>query len=138
MGASPIFTAAVRLGAVKTVASADTSFGASAPTNKATLITAASTGTKVEHIRVVQVLTTTTSGTVNLFITDGTTYYLLEAVHYDAHTISTTATQGPVDLYYEDLVLPSASWSIAVTNTVAAGTGTTAATHSLVCFAGDF
>lgn len=137
MGASPIFTAAVRVGAVKTVASADTSFGQSAPTNKATLIAAASTGTKVEHIRVVQVLTTTTSGTVNLFVTDGTAYYLLEAIHYDAHTISTVATQGPVDLYYEDLVLPN-TWLIVVTNTVAAGTGTTAATHSLLAFAGDF
>lgn len=138
MGASPIFTATVRVGATKTVAAADTSFGASAPTNKATLLVGGASGTKVEHIRLIQVLTTGASGTINLFVTDGTTYYLLEAVHYDAHTISTVATQGPIDLYYEDLILPSASWSIVVTNTVAAGTGSTAATHSLLAFAGDF
>jgi hypothetical protein len=67
---------------------ADTSL--TAPSTVGTLITAGSSGTRIDYINI-QGVATTSSGIINLFIYDGTTYFLWTQVPVVAVTSSTTA-----------------------------------------------
>ena len=67
---------------------ADTSL--TAPSTVGTLITAGSSGTRIDYINI-QGVATTSSGIINLFIYDGTTYFLWNQVPVVAVTSSTTA-----------------------------------------------
>lgn len=135
MSADPIFAATPNAKGVLTNAAADASL--TAPANVATAFTAGLSGSRVEQIRIAQVLTTTAAGIINIFLHDGATYHLFDAVAYPAGTVSTTALVAPSDLYYPNLVLPT-GWTIKVTNTAAVGTGATAATHKVVVLGADF
>jgi hypothetical protein len=68
---------------------ADTSL--TAPTTVGTVLTAGSSGTRIDFIEVMGVATTV-SGIVNLFIYDGTTYHLWQQIPIIPVTVSTTAT----------------------------------------------
>lgn len=67
---------------------ADTSL--TAPTTVGTVLTAGSSGTRIDYIEI-QGVATTTSGLINLFIFDGTNYLLWQQVPVVAITSSTTA-----------------------------------------------
>ena len=67
---------------------ADTSL--TAPTTVSTIVTAGSSGTRIDYIEI-QGVATTVAGLVNLFIHDGTNYILWQQVPVIAVTSSTTA-----------------------------------------------
>ena len=71
-----------------TLTTADTSL--TAPTTVSTILTAGSSGTRIDYIEVIGVATTTAC-LVNLFIYDGTNYILWQQVPIIAVTSSTTA-----------------------------------------------
>lgn len=79
----------------------------------ATLITGASTGTRVREI-VVQARVSTTAGMVRIFLHDGTTFYFFDEVSIAAATVSASVKGSRISVLYDNLVLPSASWSVRV------------------------
>jgi hypothetical protein len=122
MAASPVFAVTPRIGAVS-VATADSSY--TAPTNVGTLITGVSTGTRIAEI-VVKCAATSAAAIVRIFLYDGTTYWLFDEVTIAAATGSSTVQQTRVSTTYSNLILPSASWSVRVTTSVAQATHVTA------------
>ena len=122
MATSPQFAVTPRIGAVS-VATADSSY--TAPTNVGTLITGASTGTRVAEI-VVKNAATSAAAIVRIFLYDGTTYWLFDEVTVAAATGSSTVQQTRVATTYNNLILPSAAWSVRVTTSVAQATHVTA------------
>lgn len=79
----------------------------------ATLITGASTGTRIAEI-VIKARVTTTAGQVRVFLHDGTTFFLFDEVAVAAATPSNSVQSVRVSASYANLVLPNASWSIRV------------------------
>lgn len=74
---------------------ADTSL--TAPTTVGTVFTAGSSGSRIDYIDI-QGVATTTASIVNLFIYDGTTYFLWQQVPVVAVTSSTTAVAFTANL----------------------------------------
>lgn len=110
MATSPSFAVTPRVGAAN-VATANTNRDGTGTV--ATLITGAATGTRVAEI-VVQARVTTTAGMVRLFLYDGTTYRFFDEIAVAAATVSATVKGTRVSALYNNLILPSASWSIVV------------------------
>lgn len=115
MATSPSFAVTPRIGSVS-IATADTSH--TAPTNVGTLITGAATGTRVTEV-VVKGAATSAAAIVRIFLYDGTTYWLFDEVSVTAATVSNTVQSFRASAFYNNLVLPSASWSLRVTTSVA-------------------
>jgi hypothetical protein len=122
MATSPAFAVTPRIGAVS-IATADSSY--TAPTNVGTLITGASTGTRIAEL-VVKCAATSAAAIVRVFLYDGTTYWLFDEITVAAATGSNTVQQTRVSNTYNNLILPSASWSIRVTTSIAQTTHVTA------------
>lgn len=122
MAISPSFAATPRIGNVS-IATAEASY--TAPTNFGTLITGASTGTRIAEV-VVKNAATSAAAVVRLFLHDGTTYYLFDEYTIAAATGSATVQQTRVSTQYNNLILPSSSWSLRVTTSVAQTTHVTA------------
>ncbi len=122
MATSPVFAVAPRIGNVS-IATAESSY--TAPTNVGTLITGASTGTRIAEI-VVKCAATSAAAIVRIFLYDGTTYWLFDEVTVAAATGSATVQQTRVSTTYNNLILPSAAWSVRVTTSVAQATHVTA------------
>jgi hypothetical protein len=122
MAVSPSFAAVPRIGNVS-IATAEASY--TGPTNFGTLITGASTGTRIAEI-VVKNAATSSAAIVRIFLHDGTTYWLFDEVTIAAATGSSTVQQTRVSTSYNNLILPSASWSIRVTTSVSQTTHVTA------------
>ena len=122
MAASPVFAVTPRMTAVS-IATADSSY--TAPTNVGTLITGASTGTRVAEI-VVKCAATSAAAIVRIFLYDGSTYWHFDEVTIAAATGSATVQQTRVSTTYNNLILPSASWSVRVTTSVSQATHVTA------------
>lgn len=122
MATSPAFAVTPRIGAVS-IATADSSY--TAPSNVGTLITGASTGTRIAEI-VVKNAATSSAAIVRIFLYDGSTYWLFDEVTVAAATGSSTVQQTRVSTTYNNLILPSASWSVRVTTSVAQTTHVTA------------
>lgn len=119
MSTGPNFAGtAVNNAAALTPTTLDTSL--TAPTHTATIFTAGSSGSKVEEISIQQVATTSAAGVINIFLYDGTTYWLFDQYTFAAFTLSTTAEAVRSWLTYSNLILKS-GWSIRLTVTVAAG-----------------
>ena len=135
MAADPVFAATPRCASVTTNGTADTSL--TAPSNTATILTAGASGSKVDQLRFIQIITTTAAGILNIFIHDGSAYNVFDQYVYGTGTVSTTSAPIPIDIVYNNLVLPT-GYSLRVTNTVASGTGATAATHKVTALGGDF
>jgi len=96
------------------------------------LITGVAAGTRVLSINV-QGTATTVAALVNIFLYDGTNYDL-----FDQFTISATTGSNTVKGYrlvtaYTDLVLPTASWKLGATISVAPSSGTV----RVAAFGGD-
>jgi hypothetical protein len=122
MATAPQFAVTPRIGSVS-IATADSSY--TAPTNVGTLITGASTGTRVAEI-VVKCAATSAAAIVRVFLYDSSSYVLLDEISVAAATGSSTVQQTRASNTYNNLILPSASWSIRVTTSVAQTTHVTA------------
>lgn len=107
-----------------------------APTTVGTVITAGSSGTRIDYIDL-QGVATTVAGIINLFVFDGTTYSLWQQFPVIAITSSTTAVawnatlSSNVNSNVMPLILPT-GWSLRATTTVAQ-TGI-----RVTAFGGDF
>lgn len=110
MADSPAFAVTPRIGAVN-IATANTNRDGTGTI--ATLITGASTGTRIAEI-VCQARVTTTAGMVRIFLYDGSTYRFWDEVAIAAATVSATVKGTRVSTLYNNLILPSASWSLVV------------------------
>jgi hypothetical protein len=122
MATSPSFAATPRIGSVS-IATADSSY--TSPTNFGTLITGASTGTRIAEV-IVKNAATSAAAIVRLFLHDGSTYYLFDEYTIAAATGSATVQQTRVSTQYNNLILPSSSWTLRVTTSVAQATHVTA------------
>lgn len=123
MATSPAFAVTPRVGTVS-IATAESSY--TAPTNVGTLLTGASTGTRIAEI-VVKMAASSAAAIVRVFLFDGTTYWLFDEISVAAVAspgASTVTTR--VSTTYGNLVLPSASWSVRVTTSVSQATHVTA------------
>lgn len=87
MATSAQYAAVPRVGSAN-LTTADTSL--TAPTTVGTILTAGSSGTRIDYIDI-QAVATTTASIINLFIFDGTNYILWTQVPVIAVTSSTTA-----------------------------------------------
>lgn len=110
MATEPQFAVTPRIGAVN-VSTANTNRDGTGTV--ATLITGASTGTRIAEI-VCQARVTTTAGMVRIFLYDGSTYRFFDEVSIAAATVSGTVKGTRVSTLYNNLILPSASWSVVV------------------------
>jgi len=110
MATSPSFAATPRLASVN-IATANTNRDGSGTV--ATLITGASTGTRIAEI-VIKARVTTTAGQVRVFLYDGTTYYAFDEIAVAAASVSASVQGTRVSTTYNNLILPSASWSVRV------------------------
>lgn len=120
MATSAQYASVPKIGAA-TLTTADTSL--TAPTTVGTIVTAGSSGTRIDYIDI-QGVATTLSGLVNLFIFDGTNYHLWYQVPVLPITSSTTAPAYAATLSSNShanimpLVLPSGH-SLRATTSVA-------------------
>ena len=120
MAASPAFISTPRIGRCSLSTANTATDGTGTITD---LIIGVAAGTRVLSINV-QGTATTVAALVNLFLYDGTNYDL-----FDQFTISATTGSNTVKGYrlvtaYTDLVLPSASYKLGATISVAPTTGT--------------
>lgn len=103
MAVSPQFAVTPRLA----VAQASTANTATDGTGTlATVITAASTGTKIYEV-VIDAVGNTTAGMVRLFVNDGTNSRLFDEFNISATTISSTVPTFRTSKTYSNLTLPS-------------------------------
>lgn len=121
MASTPAFAVTPRIGAVS-IATADSSY--TSPTNVGTVITAASSGTRIAEV-VIKQAATSAAAVVRLFLYDGTTYWLLDELLIAAATGSATVQNARQVVLYNNLVLPS-GWSLRATTSVAQATHVTA------------
>lgn len=110
MAAEPAFAVTPRIGAVN-VATANTNRDGTGTV--ATLITGASTGTRIAEI-VCKARVTTTTGMVRAWLYDGTNYRFLDEYTIAAATVSNSVQGTRVSTSYNNIILPNASWSIVV------------------------
>lgn len=122
MAASPSFAVTPRIGSVS-ISTQETSL--TAPTNFGTLITGVAAGTRVSEI-VVKCAASSAAALVRVFLYDGSTYYLFDEIVVALSTSSNTGATTRVSTRYDNLILPSASWSVRVTTSIAQATHVTA------------
>ena len=120
MAASPAFISTPRIGRLS-LSTANTATDGTGTIND--LIVGASAGTRVLSVNV-QGTATTVASLVNLFLWDGTQWDLFDQVTISATTGSNTVKGYRLVTAYTDLVLPSASYKLGATITVAPTTGT--------------
>jgi hypothetical protein len=119
MAAAPAYASTPLLGtALINNGTADTSF--SAPTHTTSLFTAGTSGTKLAQIDLVPAGTISSGGVVvNIFLYNGSSYFLHESVLVPAVTPGTQAASAKITYTYDNVTLPSSSWSLVATETVA-------------------
>jgi hypothetical protein len=129
MAASPAFISAPRIGRCSLSTANTATDGTGTITD---LITGVAAGTRVLSINV-QGTATTVAALVNIFLYDGTNYDLFDQFTISATTGSTTVKGYRLVTAYTDLVLPTASWKLGATISVAPTTGTV----RVAAFGGD-
>jgi hypothetical protein len=110
MADNPSFAVTPRLASVN-IATANTNRDGTGTV--ATLITGAATGTRVAEI-VIKARVTTTAGQVRVFLHDGTNFFFFDEIAVTAATPSNSVQSVRARATYDNLVLPSASWSVRV------------------------
>lgn len=110
MALEPQFAVTPRIGTVN-IATANTNRDGTGTV--ATLITGASTGTRIAEI-VIKARVTTTAGQVRVFLHDSTNFFFFDEIAVAAATPSNSVQSTRVSTTYANLVLPNASWSIRV------------------------
>lgn len=126
MATSPNFAATPRVGAVL-ISTADTS--RTSPTNVGIVLTAGSSGSRIDEINVVA-MGTTTANVVRLFLFDGTNYFLMQEVLIAALIPSASLPVVTYTTTYNNLMLPS-GWSLRATTN-------NAESYEVLAFGGDF
>lgn len=121
MATSPAFAATPRIGSVS-IATADSSY--TSPTNFGTALTGGANGTRIAEI-VVKCAATSSLAIVRVFLYDGSTYFLFDEYTIAAATGSSTVQQTRVSTTYNNLILPSSSWSVRVSTSVSQATHVT-------------
>jgi hypothetical protein len=129
MAASPAFISTPRIGRLS-LSTANTATDGTGTIND--LIVGVSAGTRILSVNV-QGTATTVASLVNLFLYDGTNWDLFDQVTITATTGSNTVKGYRLVTAYTDLVLPSASYKLGATITVAPTTGTV----RVAAFGGD-
>jgi hypothetical protein len=129
MAASPAFISTPRIGRLS-LSTANTATDGTGTIND--LIVGVSAGTRILSVNV-QGTATTVAALVNLFLYDGTQWDLFDQVTITATTGSNTVKSYRLVTAYTDLVLPSASYKLGATITVAPTTGTV----RVLAFGGD-
>jgi hypothetical protein len=129
MAASPAFISTPRIGRLS-LSTANTATDGTGTIND--LIVGVSAGTRILSVNV-QGTATTVASLVNLFLYDGTQWDLFDQVTITATTGSNTSKSYRLVTAYTDLVLPSASYKLGATITVAPTTGTV----RVAAFGGD-
>lgn len=120
MAASPAFISAPRIGRLS-LSTANTATDGTGTIND--LIVGVAAGTRVLSVNV-QGTATTVAALVNIFLWDGTQWDLFDQVTISATTGSNTVKGYRLVTAYTDLVLPSASYKLGATISVAPTTGT--------------
>ena len=113
MATNPAFAVTPRVGSVALTGTAETSY--TAPTSVATVITGVTAGTRIAEVVVHMTATVSTATMVRLFLYDGTTYFLFDEVLIAAATGAQGVKQTRVSTLYNNLILPSSSWSLRAT-----------------------
>ena len=123
MATAPVFAVTPRIGAVS-IATADS--GYTAPTNVGTVLTAASTSTRIAEV-VVKAAATSAAAIVRLWLYDSSAsqYWLFDEITVAAATGSSTVQQTRVSATYNNLILPS-GWSLRASISVSQATHVTA------------
>jgi len=129
MAASPAFISTPRIGRVS-LSTANTATDGTGTIND--LIVGVSAGTRILSVNV-QGTATTVASLVNLFLYDGTQWDLFDQVTITATTGSNTVKGYRLVTAYTDLVLPSASYKLGATISVAPSSGTV----RVLAFGGD-
>lgn len=129
MAASPAFISTPRIGRLS-LSTANTATDGTGTISD--LIVGVSAGTRILSVNV-QGTATTVASLVNLFLYDGTQWDLFDQVTISATTGSNTVKGYRLVTAYTDLVLPSASYKLGATITVAPTTGTV----RVAAFGGD-
>jgi hypothetical protein len=129
MAASPAFISTPRIDRVS-LSTANTATDGTGTIND--LIVGASDGTRILSVNV-QGTATTVASLVNLFLWNGTTWDLFDQITISNATGSNTVRAYRLVTAYTDLVLPSATWKLGATITVAPTTGTV----RVAAFGGD-
>lgn len=123
MALNPQFAATPRVGAVS-IATAEASL--TAPTNVGNLITGVSAGTRISEI-VVKCAAASSAAIVRVFLFDGSAYWLFDEILVAAQASPSASTATTrVSTLYNNLILPSSSWSVRVTTSVSQATHVTA------------
>ena len=115
----PVFTNAPVIGVGTTNLTADTGYGGvggTAPTLGVTVLAGSTNGTKIEEINVTP-LGAVTACVVNLFLFDGTTYWLYDQINFGTTALSQTTPQPVFNKLYPNLILPT-GWSLVAACTV--------------------
>ena len=95
-------------------------------------------GTKVEEVQVAAILSTSAASKLNIFLYNGSTYYFITYIIVAATNVVNTTTGVSTQIVpCTNLNVPS-GWSLRVTNTVANGTGATAATHNVFALGEEY
>lgn len=126
MATTPNFAATVKSWAAA-ISTADTS--RTAPSNVGTLVTAGSSGSRVDEISITAA-GTSTANVVRIFLYNGSTYFLKEEVLVTATTPSASVPAFTTTLRYDSFVIPNA-WSVRVTTN-------NTETYHVTAFGGDF
>ena len=129
MATSPAFISTARIGRCSLSTANTATDGTGTITD---LIIGAAAGTRVLSINV-QGTATTVAALVNIFLYDGTNYDLFDQFTISATTGSNTTKGYRLVTSYTDLVLPSATWKLGATLTVAPTSGTV----RVAAFGGD-
>ena len=129
MAASPAFISAPRIGRLS-LSTANTATDGTGTISD--LIVGVSAGTRILSVNV-QGTATTVASLVNIFLFDGTNWDLFDQVTITATTGSNTVKGYRLVTAYTDLVLPSASYKLGATISVAPTTGTV----RVLAFGGD-
>jgi hypothetical protein len=121
MATAPAYAATPLLGAALiSNGTADSFPFTTAPAHATTLFTAGSNGTKLVQVDLIPAGTISSGGVVVvLFLYNGTSYFLHEAVLVPAVTPASQVAPAKISYYYDSCVLPSNSWSLVATETVA-------------------
>lgn len=113
MASDPAFASTINIGSAL-LGAVETDL--QAPTTTSTIITAGTSGTKVEEVAVqasksAALTATTVAGLVYIFLYDGTNYRLFDTITISAVTASATTAGTRVSRTYSNLYLKS-GWSL--------------------------
>lgn len=130
MSAAPSFASTPKVSA-KVLGAFDASF--TAPATSSTLVTGAAGGTKVDEI-VVQGLATLVADVVNIWLHDGTTFFLYDQFTMETTAASTTVAARRYSKTYSNLVIPS-GWTLRANHAV---TGNDTSKIAVSCVGADY